>query len=303
MLKLFAVIALAALSNPSRADDEPAQQAGAGPGPGINLTLTPLGEITFSTDLKNSSGSFSVYRGGLKLGVSGAVDEQLRLNLSVSTEASSYHFRNATGIIAGTSKPFNDMNLARISPSAVYAIDNEWAVVVGGLVEFAGEGSADVGDSATGGGFASARYAFSKDFSLGFGVLAVSRLEDSALVVPIVSLEWQITPKVSLASKELGGVLTAKLSDEWSFFMQAGYETREYRLAEESLQSKGVLRDRRVPVSAGVRYAPARWLECSLRGGATVWQEFKLDDMDGNQVSKVRSEPAPFIGLALEFRF
>ncbi len=270
---------------------------------GISFTLEPVGEITFSGDLKRGGGSVSVYRGGVNLGLSTALNEQIRLNLRVESESSSYDFSNATGLIAGTSKPFNDMYSVRVSPSVAYFIDGEWSVVGAGLFEIAGEGSADVSDSITGGGFALVRYAFSEDFSLALGIAAISRLEDDVFAVPLIGIEWQITPEVKFETRGLGGNLTAKLDDEWSFFLEASYETREYRLADDSPQPEGVARDQRVPIGVGVRYRPAGWLECTLRGGASVWQEYQIDDRNGNEISEVRTKPAPYIGLAVEFRF
>lgn len=269
----------------------------------LTLTLAPLVEHTFETDLDEGPGDFSVTRGGLNFGVAGMATPSLRLALDGEFEASYYRFRNATGLFPGTDRPFNDVYQLQLTPTATYIIDRQWSVTGGGFVTFAGEGEADVGESITGGGLALASYSFSEDFTLSFGVLATSRLEDDALVLPIIGVRWKITPTVRLETRGLGVVVTADLSEAWAVTLDGGFESREYRLADESPLPEGVVRDRRAPVAVGVIYKPAPWVELTLRGGATVWQEFEIDNAAGDEVAEVESDPAPFVSFRATLRF
>jgi hypothetical protein len=56
-------------------------------------------------------------------------------------------------------------------------------------------------------------------------------------------------------------------------------------------------------VSIGFTWNPKKEISVTLRGGATVWQEFEVDNRGGNQVSEINTKPAPFIGLSADFRF
>jgi hypothetical protein len=273
------------------------------PYPSFDLTLTPAGEFSFQADLKDGPGDVSVSRAGLNLTLNAAATQQLRFGLSTEIEGSWYDFKNATTLIPGTSDPFSDMYLVRISPSAMYHFSQQWAVIGGAIIEIAGESDADVGDSFTGGGFGGARYAFSEDLAVTLGVVVKSTLEDDPYVFPLNSVEWQITPDVRFTTAGPGARITANLDKQWGVFFQGGYQLREYRLDDTNILPEGVVRDRRIAAGVGITWRPLEGISVTLQGGATVWQEFEIDNNAGNEVSETNSKPTPFIGLSADFRF
>ncbi len=271
--------------------------------PAFDATLTPVGEFAFSGDLKGSPGTVSVARAGANLEFNARIDSQFRLGLSVDAEGSWYRFRGATALIPGTSQPFNDVYLVRLTPSASYAFNQQWSVLAGAIVEFAGEPGADLGDSFTAGGFGGVRVALAENFALTLGAAAKSSLEDDAIIYPLVGIEWQITPTVSFSTAGPGARLTAELTDSWAVFLQAGFQLREYRLDDDSPLPAGVARDARIPVTIGLTWQPAESVKVTLRGGVVVWQEFEIDNAAGLQISETNTKPAPFIGLSADFQF
>lgn len=273
--------------------------------PAWSVSLTPRGQVDFRGDLKDGPGSVTVYRGGASLDVGVALTEHWQIGLGTSVEASSYRFRNATTLIAGTAQPWNDVYIVNLTPAVTYALNERWAVTVGGMIEFAGEGGADVGESFTGGGFVSVRHKCTDTFAISLGVAAKSRLEDEAWVLPLIGVQWQVSEGVRLSSRGPGAEVEARLGsgDEWALVVDARYESREFRLSDESPLPEGVVRDRRVPIGVGLRWRPAENLKVELRGGVTAWQEYQVDDRTGLEQAEVNTKPTPFLGLSVEFRF
>ena len=72
-----------------------------------------------------------------------------------------------------------------------WKVADDWAVLGGGLVNSAGEGGADFGDTITAGAVAGFVYHSSPNLQVGAIVGAVSAIEDNAAVVPLPILDWR----------------------------------------------------------------------------------------------------------------
>lgn len=269
----------------------------------LTFRLSPRAEHAFNADLDDSGAGVGVTRAGAGLEVGYAFSPKFIASFGVDVETSWYEFDGDTSLIPGATDPFNDLYRVVISAGGRYAFNERWAAAGGVLVEMAGESDADVGDSTTIGGYAAVQYAFSERFSAGFGLLAAQRLEDSALFVPILSVQWQITDTLTLASDRLGLRLTNRLSDQWSIWLGGRYEIREFRLADDGPLPEGIVGDRRVPIKVGLEWRPTDRITVGLQGGAVVWQEFRIDDRDGNRVNEDNVDPAGLIGLSVEITF
>ncbi len=268
------------------------------------IDVRPRFEHAFKSSLDDSPTDVSVTRTGLIADVAFPVNERLRLSLNTDFEASWYEFDSDAGV-GLFADPFNDVYRIRVAPGFFYAINQQWGVLGGGIVELAGESDADVGDAATYGGYIGARYAFSEDFAMTGGFQAKTRIEDNALFLPILGFEWRVTPRVTLATSGpgVGLRLNAMLNEEWSFSIGASWEPRDYRLGDESPIPDGVARDERVPVIAGFTWKPKPTISLNLYGGAIVWQQLTLDDSDGDELAEDNTDPTGFFGFTASFRF
>ena len=65
----------------------------------------------------------------------------------------------------------------------------------------------------------------------------------------------------------------------------------------------GVGRDWRLPVGVGLAWNPHPQVTLSLEGGAFVYSELTLDDSNGDEISQVEPDIAPFILAELRFSF
>lgn len=260
------------------------------------------GRWDFRSDFRNNTGDVQVGRAGFEFSAGYVPDSKWRFGLDLGLEESWYQFRNST-LVPGTGDPLGDATRLQLAPTIGYQIDERWGVLVGGLLNFSFENGADIGQSFTGGAIVGARYKFNENFTLTFGVIASSRLEDDWVVYPLLGLRWQITPEVTLESRGLGLELTAKIADAWSVVVFGLYESREFRLDDSGPLPDGVARDQRIPIGVGVVFRPTKDIDVRLEGGFLAWQRFTFDDSTGARIGRQEADLAPMIGLRGTIRF
>lgn len=269
----------------------------------FNLSFRPRVEHAFAADLRDSQGSVSTTRAGATLGLAAPLGERARLLVNVDGEWSRYNWSDVGDLLPSGEDPITNAYQVRLSPGLVYVLDQEWSLTGGAIIEFAGEGGADVGDSVTYGGFFGARYRWSDRLTTTFGVIAKTRLEDDAIAVPLLGVEWKITDTVTLENEGLGLKLRAAMNEQWRFGVFARYELRDYRLDDDGSVPDGVLRDQRVPIGVSVEWRPNPGVQIELSGGAVVYQKYEFDDSDGDRIESDRADVTPFIGLTATLAF
>jgi hypothetical protein len=267
------------------------------------VTLRGAGGITFRADIDDTPGDVEVYRAGGGVLVSGPLGDRARISFDLGEEASWYLFDNATGLAPGSSDPFENVLRTTFSPR-VFVVENQhWSWFVGGLFEAGGEPDADVGDSLMYGGFAGARYAVSEKLAFSFGLGAQSRLVDDVLAIPLIGVNWQISEKVNLSVEGTTLRVAAAVSEDVTLSLKGAWELREYRLDDDGALPGGAVSDARIPVGLEIEWKAAPGFVVALAGGAVVWQEFKFDDSDENEVSETNTDPTGFLGLELRWSF
>lgn len=274
-----------------------------GPSRGLSLVLTPKIRYQFDTDVDNTR--FSALRYGLNGRLVSPLGENFTGILAVDLERSRYEWKDFNRFVAGVETPLRDATILNLAPIVTYAIDKQWAVTGGANIRFSPADGADWGDSATYGGFVSARYAFSDDLSVALGIGASSRLEDDALVLPVISVRWRINDQWRLDTDGLSVRGTYKANEQWSLFGDVGYEFREYRLGSDvgGNLNNGILRDDAAFLALGSVWSPAPSFSVELNAGLTFAGRLTVDDRNGNRVARTTPDPAPFIGANVRFRF
>ncbi|MDP1662587.1 MAG: TonB-dependent receptor [Phycisphaerales bacterium] len=268
----------------------------------VNLSAS----YAFRSDV-DGGGSVAVTRSMMSGWISREFTPDFRASLLVSTEVSWYDFNNATGLIAGTGKPFGQLSETDVSPGFACRINEQWTALSGLIFRVAGENDADFGDSFTWGGYVAAQYKPNKDFSVTFGVRANDRIEEDWRVLPAVALDWQVSQSVRLqVLPAVGGVgfrVTSEINDKVSFIIDGEYETREFRLNNEAPLALGVVRDSRALVGMGVIWTPCEKLQITARAGAVAYQEFRIDNSAGVQQVTANTDPTPYIFLGGQLTF
>ncbi len=290
--------------------EDPVEGEGAGgipPGalpPRITYTLRAGGDLTFNTGYDDASGDVSIARGTALVGVSRLIDTSGLVNLTFQTEQSRYDFDNTTALIPGTADPMDVGATYEATLSYAKQENMRWSWNIGGTVGVSGERGADVSDSFIWSVFGGVRQNFSENFNASLGLFVSSRIEDNPLVLPGILFEWKIDERWSLYNdRGAGGTLEYAYDDTLSFTFDGGWESRDYRLDDDSPLPSGVFRDSRVPLALGTLWKPDQQLEIRARAGAHFFQEFETLNSSGKKVADIESDPSLFITLSVEYRF
>lgn len=280
---------------------------------GLNFSLRGFGEAAFRADIEHLPADVAVYRYGAGGTAGVPIAERLRLSMSLDGEFSDYDFEDVLRVIPDVSDPLPQAYRVLVRPELSIEASRDVSWFVGGIVQSAGSVDAEFGRTITGGGYGGVKYRVDEGLALTLGVGAITRLEESVLVAPIIGLEWggrgAAGPTggerrvVSLTTDGLGATLRVGVTEHLAVAVTGGYELREYRLESGGIVPEGVLRDARAVVGAGVEWRPVRNLALELIGGAVPWQEYEVDDRRGRLIADVTTETAPFVRLSARITF
>jgi hypothetical protein len=288
------------------ATGQPAPLEGENPRRGPDFAVTLFATHAFEADFADVPGSVSLSRGGLEVGMRHMLDERTRLSVSLGAENSLYDFGDDT-VLAGTSEPWDDTYQLSASVLVSRQATPSWAWFFGGGADASFENDANLGKSFTGGLVGGVNYKVNEDLSIGGGLAIRSRLEDSGLFLPLVSIDWKISEQWRLSnSNELnsvGAALTYSPTEQLHLSLHGAYQGRAFRLDEDGPLADGVGRDTRIPVWVQARYAFSQRVSVSVAAGYVLYQQYTIDDNDGNELDQQDADATPFVGASLVFLF
>lgn len=302
---LLAGLAMCSASFAQQRTQVAQEREGASPGqsPDWSIALTPTYEHVFDTDLRASRGSVQINRAGAELELGGALGDRARWGLTTAYEVSWYNFNNTPDLIPSGANPFQEVHSIRMTPTLAYSFDQTWSILGGPIIQFAGERDADVADSGTYGGFFAVNYVVSDKLSLSFGATASTQLEADARAFPFVGITWAINDTLTLRTRGPRLELAAKANQFITARLFGSFDSRDYRLSDDSEIPDGVVRDRRGRIGFGLDWRPCNPALITLETGVDVYQRFYFDDSNGNRVGADRTKPAPFLALRAELQF
>jgi hypothetical protein len=275
--------------------------------PRAQAMFTIHGEHTFEADLDNSPGSVGIDRAGADLSMRFPVGDRSRLSATLATELSFYNFKNASGFGAGVTEPWDDTIEMNGSLTFSTQATRQWSWYVGGGVDDSIQRGADYGDGLTGGFFGGLNYAVSEKLSFGFGLLFRSQLENNGEILPIPSVDWQISDQWRLGthSNVAGNGLTLSYQpmERLTLSLDATNEDRSFRLDNTAAAPNGVARDHRIPITFGAAWNVSHQVAISGRAGVEAYQEYTLVDENSNNIAKVKTKPAMLLGLSITISF
>jgi len=316
-MKIPATILAAALACGAHAADDgeaPAATVKSGASTDIGFVLAGGYAHFFATDFDSGGGDVSVDRAFGSFSMRKAVNEGYSWDLGLQWEGSWYSFADAGALAAAAGgKPWGTVQSVSVSPGATFTLDPSWRLVARAIVDFAGESDADAADSASYGGIVAASYSFSREFTLGLGALAITRIEDDALVVPQVLIDWRPSEQFrvsNFAGPEAypGGAGLEAIwmpADGFELALGARYTYRRFRLDDSgpAPRANGVGSDQGMPVWIRATHRAKCGGRLDLVAGMQLAGEMQLDDADGNEIVSVDVEPAPFVGVFFSWRF
>lgn len=273
-------------------------------------SFTLYGEHDFSSDFKGGPGSASVTRLFGNLGVEVPIAQSGTVSLGVGSEYETYDFKDATGFAPGFSEPWDHVLRYRFDASYAHQIDRQWRWFVGADVQSAGEIGAEWNKTLSYGGRGGFTYALSERLVLGAGLFVHSRLEDDAAILPFAIVRWKFADRWSLsttgrnpASFGFGLELDYQVADDWTIFVAGSYQARDFRLDKDGASPGGIGQHRQIPINIGVAWNASKQVSFTGYVGADVFQQFEIQDPNGNELKKLDAKLAPFIGLQAEFKF
>jgi len=313
MITRFSIPALAfllAAAATGRAGEAVSAPAGA-PAPPVESGGRPAGWLAttfgythqFETDVDGSDTAFSADRWQLEAGTRIPFSDAFAVAIGLEAEWSQYEFDRFGSVGDGLAAPADDLFSTQAGAIGFYEINESWELVAGGSISWGGDLDADFEDGLGATGLLGLTYRFTPNFSLTPGVLALSRLEDDALVIPVIGMDWQINNVWRLRSIGPGAELTWQASDQWGFFLRGLYRSRDYRLAPDASQPSGVLRERTFPLSLGVEWKPNASVTAAVFGGAIVGGRLELQEEDGRSVFDEDYDVTPIAGGSLKILF
>ncbi|MDX2114348.1 MAG: DUF6268 family outer membrane beta-barrel protein [Planctomycetota bacterium] len=268
------------------------------------VTIDADSRLAFRADVQGTDADVLVNHSGLGVTVSGALSESFRLTFGVDGELSYYDFGDGRSIMPGGDEPFEDLYSAGMTLVGTWTFSEPWSLTTGGFLRGAGESDVDVGDAIFGGGFAALGYSFTEKSRIAFGVGVSSQLEDEPRFFPYIATRMQLTEALRLESRGLGIAVISTINEQWEAGLKISYENRQFRLNDDrDAWRNGVMRDARVPVGVEVTWRPVQAFSLVMEAGAIVYQEFEFLNERGVKIEDFETEPAPFIGVRLEYRF
>lgn len=305
------IIAACTLSTLAHAQDAPSADVAPAPAEETarkaHAALLVYGDYTFSSDLDDGDGDVSVWRAGASLDMSFPIGATTNLGASFRAERWGFDFGDATAFDSADGQPWDDVTDLAFLLSLRHQWNDRWSSAIGGGIESGFADGADFNDSISGGGFVTASYKFNESLTAGLGVSVRTVLEDNTQVVPFLILDWKIADQWRLTtspgiSRRLIG-LAYTPCEQVTITLGGGYERLDFRLDDSDPAPEGVGRYQRIPVGLEVTWNVSRQFGVSIYGGAQVWQQYELDNQNGDQLAKDDAGIAPFFGAAVEWKF
>ena len=273
------------------------------PEPGLKITLGGTANYAADTDLHDDGGSFSVFRSGGDVTFEHPYSPTTDFRLTVSGEYSHYFFRNIAAVPGDDGSDSLDAYQFDLRPTVAHRFTENLSAFGGFSITAAGMSEAHVDDALSYGVFAGVSYRVAPNVWIGGGLSLVTQLEDDPFVVPLLSLNWQITPDWMLSSDGLGLKLAYKLDNAWTAYVRARYDFRQFRLDGNEVLSNGVLTDQSLPISVGVSYDLGDGLKMSAEAGVVAYRRLEFRDSGGDQVGADEADPAAFVSVQVTYAF
>jgi hypothetical protein len=202
--------------------------------------------------------------------------------------------------------PFGGEGLQTWNVGALMTLDGqltrEWSATLGLLGGASWEDGASFSDSLTGGGLVMASYRFSPTLKVGLGGLYLTRLNEDALVVPALGLDWQVTEQMDIKLSGLDLRAEYDVNEVWSLYLRGEFDPSGARLVPRANTEADSFDDQGFRAAGGLKWTPCPSFSLSMEGGV-AFHEYTLRNDREEILAKDRVDPAPFVGVSARLSF
>ena len=255
------------------------------------------------TDL-DAGESYTATRLTLQLGSGYSQGRQDGASLSLGYSYDGYTFSEKS------TAPWEDIHTLSLSAPFRKKLNDDWSGFLIPTIRSTGENNAKFDDTITGGIISGASRRLSDTLSIGPGIGYFAQLEDSATIIPILIIDWQLSEQLNLSTgRGLGATmgpgltLTFSPSDIWSLGIGGRYEKLRFRLDENGTVANGIGEDTSIPLYLTSTHTLNRKTTLNMVGGFEFGGELKLEDEDGNSISTASYDTGLFFGVTFSQRF
>ncbi len=242
----------------------------------------------------------------------GDLNEDANWGLGFNYTGAWYNFSGATPLDPAPGvEPWGAVTSLMISPALDVKINERWNAFGRVFVDFSGESNADAWNSTTGGGAIGASYSFNKDLTLGLGVLGASQIEDNALVIPLLIVNWKISDALRVTNvagpsaypTSNGLEIVWRMNEKFELSFGGRWELDRFRLDDDATNPNGVGQDQGLPIWIRGTFFATKNARIDLLGGVRIGSEFNLYDQNGNGLTSSDVDAQPFLGVFASFAF
>jgi hypothetical protein len=265
----------------------------------LPVTFDIGGSYQAKTDI-DSGGQFSLARFKTGLGVPITLNDQFVLATSVKYDLASYDFSDGAGT------PWTSINTFTAVALLQYKLDDKWTIYGGPIVRVSAEANGDFSKAWTGGGAAAFNYRVNDTLSLGAGIVAISQIEDDAMVLPIITANWRFADEwrlivgfSDLAAAGYGAQVTYDVGDFWQLAFGGQFHKSRFRIDNQN----AIGQDQAFTLSASATYKFTEALAGTAYVGMATGGQLRLEDQNGNKLGDTDYDAAPIFGLKATVKF
>jgi hypothetical protein len=265
--------------------------------PRVHGFLTIGAGTDVQNTLNDNAGYAKATRESLLAGLDVPIGKKTALSGSFEREFSQYNFDLDPPSVSEIGSMH--LSITRFGLIVRHQLDERWSVFAIGDMTFSTENHAAWSDGMTYGGLAAVRQQVNKSFAWQVGVIARTRLEDQALILPIPGIDWKINDRLALRTAQ-GLTLSYDLIGDkhWLFDAGVNLENRIYRMDGRSQLPNGIFIDRRIPLVTALTYQLWRgtFIKCSV--STPFYRQYKFCASDGTTVESLDSNYYPSFNIS-----
>jgi len=266
------------------------------------LQLSTGGSQQFKTDIDHG-GDMAISRFRIGVGVPMHLNEKWSLNTSFKYELDSYDF-------SGGVNPWHNINTLSGLALLQYRLGERWLMYGGPIMRMSAESGADWGKATQGGGALAVNYIASEKLSIGGGIVALSQIEDDALVMPILTANWKFADKwkaalgfTDLATSGYGANVSWLCHENWQLTFGGQFHKARFRIDGSGASNDGVGEDSAFVLTTAATWTPNKSFTGTAFVGLATGGQVRLENSNGHKIADEDYDPAAIIGLKLGFLF